>query len=165
MFGKFTTGSMKSRIVLEEYIPLYIMFQDQEPQVFDFLDVVKDNTDAVEFILSRDTKQVVSFHIILANSVSFTDEYLDLPEVIGAAIDLDVGYFEVNYLEFKIYHDGVVVLFSENDVFDARRCGDVVFGLGSEGNLVSLSAKLAPEEMTHMYDELKKYLNIEFLKG
>ena len=124
-----------------------------------------DDTDLLEFSVDKNTNIIKKFQLVVCNHFKLFDEDL-LP-----ASSFEEGCIAFNLpphndcdvFKAHIYNNAVKIILSSKPVCKIIKCGQVLFGLSKEDNLVDVSvAEMSAQNISHTIKELSLETENEF---
>ena len=154
------SGTILSHIEDEEYFPLRVVY-DPSIESIRFVGFYYEDTDLLEFTVDRETGLVRQLQIVVCSHFQFVDkEYL--PEnADDAVIYLNYAqHIDCDIFSLTVFKNAVQVIISNKTASVFSRCGQVVYGMSSSGELVSvLVANMSSENIAHTQSELSIGIN------
>ena len=148
-------GTILSHIDNEEYIPLRVVY-DSSIESIHFVGFYYKDTDLLEFAVDKETGLVRKMQIVVCSHFQFVDN-----EYPSEKADDAVPYLyypqhnDCSIFRLTVYKNAVKVVISNKAVSVFFRCGQVIYGLSSSGELVSvLITNMSVKDIAHTQSEL-----------
>lgn len=148
-------GTVLSYIENEEYFPLRVVY-DQSIESIRFIGFYFDNNDLLEFTVDRETGLIRKMQIVVCSHFKFVDEEYLLEEAADAVLFLNYAqHTDCNTFRLTVFKNAVQVIISDKDASAFFRCGQVIYGISSSGELISvLITNMSSEDIAHTQSEL-----------
>ena len=148
-------GTVLSHIEDEEYFPLRVV-NDSSIDSIRFVGFYFKDTDLLEFAVDRKTGFVRKMQVVVCSHFQFSDdEYL--PENTDESkIYLDYAqHNDCNTFKLTVFKNAVQIDISNKPASVFSKCGQVIYGMSSFGELVSVVIiNMSVENIAHTKAEL-----------
>ena len=143
-------GGVSSRYVLDPYCEAIAVIGEEQDGVT-FVGLYRGDYDLVELWVDPYTRAVKQVNLTGCRHYSLVDELMTIPRASDGIVAVDMATKnECEALRVTSYLDGVSVRVLEEPPAGHVRCGDVVFGIASGGELSGiLLTAMSPEEARH----------------
>lgn len=148
-------GTVLSHIEDEEYFPLRVVY-DPSIESIRFVGFYYEDTDLLEFTVDRETGAVKKMQIVLCSHFQFVDDEYQPEEADDAMLYFKYAqHTDCSTFQLTVFKNAVQVIVSEKNASVFSKCGQVIYGISSSGELVSvLVANMSSENIAHTRSEL-----------
>lgn len=148
-------GTVLSHIEDEEYFPLRVVY-DPSIESIRFVGFYYEDTDLLEFTVDRETGAVKKMQIVPCSHFQFVDDEYVPEEADDAALYFKhAPHTDCSTFRLTVFKNAVQVIVSEKNASVFSKCGQVIYGISSSGELVSvLVANMSSENIAHTRSEL-----------
>lgn len=148
-------GTVLSHIEDEEYFPLRVVY-DPSIESIRFVGFYYEDTDLLEFTVDRETGAVKEMQIVVCSHFHFVDDEYVPEEADDAALYFKYAqHTDCSAFRLTVFKNAVQVIVSEKNASVFSKCGQVIYGISSSGELVSvLVANMSSENIAHTRSEL-----------
>lgn len=142
-------------IVLEEYIPLKIMFcKDKEP--INYISYSQDKYSLLEISVGVNSRQIHKIMLLLSKEYSIEEKSLKIQESIKEDILMDSGNVQCTCFETTIYMNGVKIVLSKEKRERYIKVDSIYFGVSCSNEIVEICVcEMSPSEVLHLKRELE----------
>ena len=148
-------GTLLSHIEDEEYFPLRVVY-DPSIESIRYVGFYFGDTDLLEFTVDRKTGLVRKMQIVVCSHFQFVDEEYLPEETADAVLYFNYAkHTDCSTFRLTIFNNSVQVIISDINASVFYRCGQVIYGLSSTGELISvLVTDMSAEDIAHTQSEL-----------
>ena len=143
-------------VVNEDYFALKVV-NDSSVESTKYVEFCFGDTDLLEFSLDRESNIIKKFLLVLCNHFEVLDIDFRLDTACeSGSISINLPqHNDCNTFSVKVYRDAVDIVFSSESVDRTIKCGQVMFGLSCENDLVSVTVvEMTADEVAHTIEEL-----------
>ena len=147
---------MKSYIECEEYFPLRVVY-DKTSGNTDFVGFYFEDSGLLEFDVNRENNHIKQMQLVNCEEYGFVDADALIPDDIeeGTLCIPLPSHNDCDIFYVTIFRDSVEISISNEMAERYYKSGQVIFGISSKGNLVSvLVTNMTDSEVEHVKNEL-----------
>lgn len=148
-------GTILSHIENEDYFSLRVIYNPSIDSIR-FVGFYYGDTDLLEFTVDRMTGLIREMQIVVCSHFQIVDE-----EYFPEETDDAILYFkypqhtDCSAFQLTVFKNAVRVIISDEAASVFSRCGQVIYGMSSSGELVSvLVTNMSAEDIAHTQSEL-----------
>ena len=149
------SGTILSHIEDEEYFPLRVVYTPSI-ETIRFVGFYYGDTDLLEFTVDKATGAVRKMQIVVCSHFHFADDEYLPEEADDAVLYLKYAqHTDCNTFQLTVFKNAVQVIVSEKPASVFSKCGQIIYGISSSGELVSvLVTNMSVENIAHTKAEL-----------
>ena len=149
-------SDLELHVLNEDYFALKVV-NDSSVESTKYVEFCFGDTDLLEFSLDRESNIIKKFLLVLCNHF----EVLDVD--FRSDIACESGSISINLpqhndcitFSVKVYRNAVDIVLSSESVDKTIKCGQVMFGLSCDNDLVSVTVvEMTADEVAHTIEEL-----------
>ena len=144
-------------IVNEDYFALKVV-NDPSIESTKYVEFCFGDTDLLEFSLDRTNNTIKKFLLVLCNHFEVLDmDFCSYTDCESGCISIDLPqHNDCNSFSVRVYRNAVDIVLSNESVKRTIKCGQVLFGLSCDSDLVKVTViEMAADEVEHTVEELK----------
>ena len=154
----FHSKTIDLNIINEDYFPIKV---EHNPSIEStkYVGFYFGDTDLLEFSVDRETNSIRKFILVLCNHYEVLDmEFQSATVYKRGSISLNLPqHNECNFFRTLVYRNAVDILLSNKTVHSAIKCGQVLFGLSEDNELVSVTVvEMSENDIDHTIEELSQ---------
>lgn len=150
----------KTTFLLEEYIPLKIIFDTSFEEYHPSLEFVKNDSSLLELSVGNESHRLSSITLVVCEDYKIVDDKLPIFETIDGDIYIDekmpdsLLHFETDVFETHVYLDGIVINLSNKPSTTFYKNNNVIWGIDETGEISQFIAEMDNEAVEHITNEL-----------
>ena len=151
----------KTTFLLEEYIPLKIVFDTSVEEYHPGCEFVKGDSSLLELLFGEDSRQLSAVTLVICNEYKMLNTSLPFFNAIDSNICIDeelcgtLTHFETNTFETEIYSNGAIIKLSDSTAHCFYKNDDVVWGIDENGDVCQLIVCMNSDGVAHLINELQ----------
>ena len=154
----FLSNIIDLHVVNEDYFPVKAVY---DPYVGsnEYVGFYFGDTDLLEFSADRETGSIKKITLVLCNHYEVLDTDFQSATVCeSGSISLDLPqHNECDSFIVRVYRNAVDILLSQTTVQRIVKCGQVLFGLSDDNELVSVTfIEMSETDVAHTIEELNQ---------
>lgn len=153
----FAVGMRSSHVECEDYFPVCVVY-DSSAEESRFIGFYFENSDLLEFIVNRESGLLKKMQVVVCDHYEIFEEPLQIPTTsVDSLIHLSFPpHNECDYFVMRIFTNCIQIKLSKDSAIEYRKCGQVLFGLDQNQNLVSvIIEQMTAAEIEHAVQELR----------
>ena len=145
----------KINMKLEEYIPLKIIFNEDEEAV-EYISYSKDKTSLLEFTVGIKSKLIKRITLLLCKEYLETTNKIVVEKFEDRKIMLHSDDVECSVFKTILYSNGARIVLSDKDSSQYIKMGKVYFGLSHTDDIIEICVcDMSVSELEHLKKELE----------
>lgn len=144
------------RVVNEDYFALKVV-NDPSVESTKYVEFCFGNTDLLEFSINKESNLIKKFLLVLCNHFEVLDvDFRSDTTCESGCISIDLPqHNDCKTFSVQVYRNAVHIVLSSESVNRTIKCGQVLFGLSCDNDLVSVSVvEMTEHEVAHTIEEL-----------
>ena len=144
-------------VLNEDYFALKVV-NDPSVGSTKYVEFCFGDTDLLEFSLDIESNIIKKFLLVLCNHFDILDmDYCTDTVCESGCISIDLPqHNDCNSFSVRVYRNAVDIVLSTESVKQTIKCGQVLFGLSCDNDLVKVTVvEMTADEVEHTVEELK----------
>ena len=150
-------SDLELHVLNEDYFALKVV-NDSSVESTKYVEFCFGDTDLLEFSLDRESNIIKKFLLVLCNHFEVLDmDFCSYTDCESGCISIDLPqHNDCNSFSVRVYRNAVDIVLSNESVKRTIKCGQVLFGLSCDSDLVKVTViEMAADEVEHTVEELK----------
>lgn len=144
-----------ANIKLEEYIPLKVIFSNDEEAV-EYISYSKDKTSSLEFTVGIKSKLIKRMTLLLCKEYSETTSELVVENFEDRRVILHGNDVECSVFKIILYSNGAKIVLSDKNSSQYIKMDKVYFGLSDTDDVIEICVcDMSVSELEHLKSELE----------
>ena len=152
----YINSEISSHIVNEDYFAIKVVY-DSSIELTKYIGFYYGDTDFLEFAIDRNSHIIKKFQLVVCNHFEIIDDDLSTAPIYeSGCISINLPqHNDCNAFIVYVYRNAVDILLSRSPVNRIIRCGQVLFGLTNNYELVNITVlEMSASEISHTKEEL-----------
>ncbi len=164
-FNFIENNPAKSLFIKDDYIAPIISFDNDENDGHYYFEIKYGKTELAEISFNSKTKKLSCFQLVGCTQFSVVPKNMDIPISKDCVIGIrsfddtdNYGIIDVFPEKFttEIYKNGLCTIFSDNEISNSVKSGNLIFSFDSEKNLVRIYVvELNDSDLEHIKEVLQ----------
>ena len=148
--------NLELNVVNEDYFAIKVV-NDASVESTKYVEFCFGDTDLLEFSLDRETNIIKKFLLVICNHFEVFDvDYHSDTAYASGCISMNLPqHNDCNSFNVRVYRNAVDIVISNESVKKTVKCGQVLFGLSFDNDLVKISiVEMTMDDLAHTIEEL-----------
>lgn len=151
----------KTTILLEEYIPLKIIFNTSTKEYHPSCEFVKGDSSLLELSFGENSRQLSAITLVICDKYEILNISLPFFDTTDGNICIDeelcdtLTHFETNTFVAEIYSNGAKIRLSDNAPHCFYKNDNVIWGIDENRDICQLIVYMDSNNVAHLTNELQ----------